>query len=53
MEAELAKNILQANGIKSRVKTQGVYPSGISNDSYGADLIVLKKDVDQANELLK
>ncbi len=53
MEAELAKNMLLANGIKSRVQTLGVHSSGIPNDRYGADLIVLKKDFDQASELLK
>ena len=53
MEAELAKNMLQAHGIKSRVQTIGVHSSGIPNDRYGADLIVLQKDFNQATELLK
>ena len=53
MEAELAKNMLQAYGIKSRIQTHGVHSSGIPNDRYGADLIVLKKVFNQAEELLK
>ncbi len=53
IEAEMAKNMLQAYGIKSRVQTNGVHSSGIPDDRYGADLMVLKTDFDQALELLK
>jgi len=51
-EAELAKNMLKAHGIKSRIIVQGVHSSGIPNDRYGAHIIVLKKDFDRASELL-
>lgn len=53
LEAEMAKNMLQAYEIKSRVQTNSVHSSGIPNDSHGADLIVLKKDLDQVLGLLK
>ncbi len=53
MEAELAKNMLLVHGIKSRVQAHGVHSSGIPNDRFGVDLVILKKDLDLALELLK
>ncbi len=52
MEAELAKNMLKAYGINSFVQTKGTHSSGVPDDRYGADLIVLEKDVEKARELL-
>lgn len=53
IEAELAKNFLQSNGIKSFIKIQGVHSSGIPDGSLGADLIVWEKDAEKAKELLE
>ena len=52
VEAELAKNILQENGIKSIVQKRGVNFPGDLGDSYGADLFVAEKDMEEAKKIL-
>lgn len=52
IEAELAKNLLRSQGIKCMVQMQGVSSSGIPNDRFGADLVILKKDTDRVTQLL-
>ena len=53
MEAELAKGMLGAYGIKSLVQCRGVHSSGISDDRFGAELFVLQTDVEKAKEILE
>ena len=53
MEAELARNMLEANGIKSLVQSRGIHSSGIPIDRYGADLFVLERDFERAKEILE
>lgn len=52
MEAELAKNMLKAYGIKSFIQNKGTHSSGVPDDRYGTDLIVLEKDSEKTRELL-
>ena len=53
MEAELAKNMLEAHGIKSFVQSKGVHSSGVPDGRFGADLFVLQKDVERVKEILE
>lgn len=51
-EAELAKNVLASQGIKSVVQKQGlVYPAN-NDDFMGASLMVLINDLAKAEEIL-
>lgn len=51
-EAELAKNILAENGIKSVVQNGGsVYPTN-NRDLMATSLFILKKDLEKAKEIL-
>jgi hypothetical protein len=52
MEAELARNMLLAYGVKSFVQLKGVHSGGITDSRFGADLMVLAKDIEKAKELL-
>ena len=54
MEAELAQNMLQANGIKSVVQKDGsVLNGGIATGSgLGVSLFVLEENLEEAKELL-
>jgi len=52
-EAELAKSLLESFGIKSIIKNSGIQFSGDLGDGYGADLFILQKDFDRANEILE
>ena len=52
VESELAKNILKENGIISLVQKRGIEFAGDMGDSYGADLFVEVKDVDEAKKIL-
>lgn len=52
IEAELAKNFLEARGIKSVIQNLGVTANGLPSDRFGVDLSVLEKDAEEARELL-
>ena len=51
-EAELSKNFLLENGIKSMIQKHGIHYGGDGGDSQGANLLALEKDVERAIELL-
>ena len=54
MEAELAKNMLEARGIKSVIQKEGSALNGgvATGGGLGVDLFVLEKDFEEAKELL-
>ncbi len=53
MEAELGKSVLEAHGIKSFARTKGAWSGlGLPNDNFGADLVVLAKDKEEASKIL-
>ena len=54
VEAEIAKSMLEANGIKSVIQKQGFALGGEipAAGSIGVDLFVLEKDFEKAKELL-
>lgn len=53
-EAELAKNTLEASGVKSMVQKGNMGAAGeFSGFAGDADLFVLAKDLDEAKEVLK
>lgn len=53
-EAELAKNLLQTQNIKSVVQKNGLeWVEGAGGDVAGADLFVLESDAERAKEILE
>jgi hypothetical protein len=51
-EAEMAKDLLAQQGIKSFVQKGGLQYPGDSGDIYGASLFISQKDFDQAKDIL-
>lgn len=52
IEAQLAGNLLKKQGIENFVQKRGLEFPGDLGDSYGAELLVNEKDVQQAKEVL-
>ncbi|MFA6422152.1 MAG: hypothetical protein WCV92_02035 [Candidatus Buchananbacteria bacterium] len=52
METEVAKNILDSNGIKSMLEKSGIHFPGDGGDSMGAGLYVSEENLNKAKELL-
>jgi hypothetical protein len=53
IEAELAKNILTANGIQSEITQSGIQYGGDMGDGFGADLVINQDDLGQVKDLLE
>jgi len=51
-EAELAKNILEKHGIVAILQKRGAKYPGDMGDSYGADILVVDRDVVRAMKIL-
>jgi len=52
-QTELAKNVLESQGVNGIIKDSGVSFEGSLGDSYGANLFILKKEFEKAREILE